>query len=64
MRGKPFLVKGQEIRNPANTSQGYRLLRDVWAGDHVMATDLEEIGDAPKPIEGEVIPKWLFEQLA
>jgi hypothetical protein len=56
--------KGYEIRNPSNPEQGYRLTRDVSPGDNVLTSDFEPFGGADMPIEGELLPDWLAEDMA
>lgn len=56
---QPFRRKGDEVRNPENPEQGYRLTRDVSTGEYAAPDQFEAFGGAPEPKAGEEMPVWL-----
>lgn len=42
---------------------GYILTRPVKAGDYVLASDFEPFGNAPEPVTGREMPRYLAEAI-
>lgn len=58
MARKSELPAGTVISGPGG--MGYRLTREVHAGDPVRATDCQAFGGAPVPKAGEAVEPWLM----
>jgi len=53
--------KGHEFHGPRG--QGYRLTADVRGRDMIRERLFEAFGGAPTMVRGDMLPKWLDDQL-
>ncbi len=57
-----YFPEGHEFIDP-QTGQGYRLTEAITSVSRVTPAIFKPIDGAPKPIEGEIMPNFLIEQL-
>lgn len=58
----PMIPKGFEFKDP-NSSQGYRLIKDVYRSDIIKSTDVDPFGGAPSPVTHQPVPKYMSDQI-
>lgn len=53
-----IIKKGEMVERPDGS--GYEITRDIFHGDHILASDFRPFGGAPEPKAGDEPPRWLM----